>query len=77
MQNQVTKADEFLSDAQLCAMLRVTSRTTARWREDGNGPPFVRAGGRRILYRQGDLDSWLASRTFPHRAAEAVQRNAA
>ena len=72
MQNNETQADEFLSDAQLCALLRVTTRTTARWRVEGNGPSFVRAGGRRVLYRRTDLDRWLAGRTFAHRAAESV-----
>jgi predicted DNA-binding transcriptional regulator AlpA len=72
MYNTETQTDEFLSDAQLCALLHVTTRTTARWRVEGNGPAFVRAGGRRVLYRRADLDAWLAHRTFPHRAAEAV-----
>jgi predicted DNA-binding transcriptional regulator AlpA len=66
--------DEFLSDAQVCGLLHVTSRTTARWRTDGGGPVFVRAGGRRVLYRRVDLDSWISSRTFAHRAAEAVRQ---
>ena len=76
MQNQVTQADEFLSDAQLCVLLRVTTRTTARWRVEGNGPAFIRAGGRRVLYRRSDLDIWLARQTFAHRAAEAVAKAA-
>ena len=68
--------DEFLSDAQLCDLLRVSSRTTARWRNDGGGPAYIRAGARRILYRRSDLDLWLARQTAPHRAAEAVRRAA-
>jgi Helix-turn-helix domain len=72
MQNHPVQTDEFLSDAQLCAMLRVTTRTTGRWRVEGNGPAFIRAGGRRVLYRRTDLDVWLAKRTFAHRAAEAL-----
>lgn len=63
---------EYLTDPQVCALLHVVPRTTARWRSDGNGPAFVRAGGRRILYRRSDLERWLAGRTFAHRAAEAV-----
>lgn len=72
MQESETQTGEFLSDAQLCAMLRVTPRTTARWRVEGNGLPFVRAGGRRVLYRVRDVEAWLATRTYAHRAAEAV-----
>jgi predicted DNA-binding transcriptional regulator AlpA len=64
-------ADEYLTDPQLGSLLDVTGRTTSRWRRDGNGPPFVRVGKRRILYRRADVDRWLADRTFPHRAAEA------
>ena len=63
---------EFLTDAQLCARLDVTDRTTHRWRRDGGGPPFVRVGRRRVLYRRTDVDGWLAARTFAHRAAEFV-----
>jgi excisionase family DNA binding protein len=76
MQKNETQADEFLSDAQLCALLRVTPRTTARWRVEGNGLPFVRAGARRVLYRKSDVDAWLAKRTYAHRAAESVAKAA-
>jgi len=72
MQKTETQAGEFLSDAQTCDLLHVTSRTTARWRVEGSGPPFIRAGGRRVLYRRTDVERWLATRTFAHRAAEAV-----
>jgi predicted DNA-binding transcriptional regulator AlpA len=73
MQTNDTPTGEFLSDAQLCAMLHVTTRTTSRWRVEGNGPAFIRAGGRRVLYRRADLDLWLSRRTYAHRAAEAVR----
>ena len=64
--------EPFLTDAQLCERLHINSRTTMRWRRDGGGPPFVRCGARRILYRRSDVELWAASRTFAHRAAEAV-----
>lgn len=63
---------EFLTDSQVCEMLHVGSRTTMRWRRDGDGPAFVRAGPRRILYRKHDVLAWATARTFAHRAAEAV-----
>ena len=47
-------------------------RTTVRWRRDGEGPPFIRVGPRRVLYRRSDVETWLRARTFDHRAAEAV-----
>ena len=63
---------EYLTDKQLCEMLHIDERTTGRWRTDGGGPPYVRVGDRRVLYRRADVDAWLAARTFKHRAAEAV-----
>lgn len=67
-----TAVHEFLTDTQLCALLHVDARTTLRWRADGGGPPFVRVGPRRVLYRRADVEAWLAARTFRHRAAESV-----
>ena len=61
---------EFLTDAQVAELLNITSRTTLRWRRDGDGPPFVRIGPRCVRYKRSDLDAWIAAQTFPHRAAE-------
>jgi hypothetical protein len=73
------EAPEFLSDQQLADMLGVTTRTTLRWRRDGAGPKYVRAGLRRVLYRRLDVLHWAEANTFATRAAEAVagQRRAA
>jgi predicted DNA-binding transcriptional regulator AlpA len=67
---------EFLSDQQLADMLGVTTRTTLRWRRDGGGPRYVRAGLRRVLYHRQDVLNWAASRTFPTLAAETVATTA-
>jgi predicted DNA-binding transcriptional regulator AlpA len=67
-QRQAT--DDFLSDSETATKLRVNKKTTARWRTSGEGPPYVRVGPRRILYRQKDLDAWAAARTFVSHAAE-------
>ncbi len=64
--------EDYLTDAQLCLMVNVTPRTTNQWRRDGVGPAYVRVGPRRILYRRRDVETWLSSRTFRHRAAETV-----
>jgi len=66
------EAGEFLTDRQLATMLRVTTRTTMRWRRDGAGPKYVRVGLRRVLYRRSDVMIWAAGHTFETRAAEAV-----
>ncbi len=33
---------------------------TARFRSEIDGPPFIRCGARRVVYRRVDLDAWLA-----------------
>ena len=65
---------EYLTDAQLRELLQVTERTTIRWRNSALGPPFIRAGLRRVLYRRSDVEQWLAQRTFRHRAAELASK---
>ena len=65
-------ADEYLTDALFCALVHVDPRTSLRWRSDGGGPPFIRLGPRRILYARAAVNDWLATRTFAHRAEEAV-----
>ena len=66
-------ADDYLTDAQLCTLLHVAPRTTARWRADGNGPAFIRKGKYRVLYHRPTVEAWLASRTFRHHADEAAR----
>lgn len=66
------QAGEFLSDQQLAEMLGVTTRTTLRWRRNGGGPKYIRAGLRRVLYYRADVLAWIATRTFRTLAAEAM-----
>ncbi len=77
MEPQQSTAEEFLTDPQLCNKLGVDPRTSRQWRQDGAGPPYLRVGPRRILYRAADVDAWLASRTYRHRAEEVTTRKAA
>jgi excisionase family DNA binding protein len=74
---QTRDAGEFLTDQQLAELLGVATRTTLRWRRDGGGPPYVRVGVRRVLYRRAHVDAWAATRTFPTLAAEAQRHEAA
>ena len=66
-----TSEPEFLTDGQLCSLLHVDPRTTLRWRREGSGPRYVRAGLRRVLYAKTDVDAWAASRSFRSLADEA------
>lgn len=51
---------ELLTAAELARELKVSRRTLARWRSQGTGPPFVRAG-RSPRYRWADVQAWLRS----------------
>lgn len=69
---QTHEAGEFLTDQQLATMLGVTTRTTLRWRREGNGPKYCRIGPRYIRYCRTDVLAWAAENTFTTMAAEAV-----
>ncbi len=51
-------ANTLTTQNQLADLLSVSPRTLERWRVEGIGPQFTRAG-RRILYRMTDVDCWL------------------
>jgi len=48
---------------EAAVLLRLSERTLERWRVSGDGPPFARLG-RRIGYREADLETWIASRIY-------------
>jgi len=64
------RGDAYLTERQFCARYRVSPRTAQRWRVTGDGPPFVRLGPHKIVYRLSDAETWAAGRTFAHRADE-------
>ena len=47
-----------LSPEELAAMLDVGADTLREWRRLRQGPDFVKAG-KGVLYRQGDVLSWM------------------
>ncbi|MFN9094704.1 MAG: helix-turn-helix transcriptional regulator [Alphaproteobacteria bacterium] len=65
----------FLDEKSLSEFLRIPRRTLQRWRSEGGGPPFVRAGARRILYRTEAVEAWAMSREHRHRAEELVRQS--
>ncbi|MCA3356766.1 MAG: helix-turn-helix domain-containing protein [Roseomonas sp.] len=64
----------FLDEKSLSDFLCIPRRTLQRWRVTGDGPPFVRAGLRRIVYRREAVEAWAASREHRHRAAEMMRQ---
>ena len=61
-----------LSQREAAIALRLSERTLERARTTGLGPKFVKAG-RRVLYRQSDLDDWIAANVM----ASTSERRAA
>jgi hypothetical protein len=72
-----TLSGAYLTEREFSDQYNVPARTAQRWRSTGDGPPYVRLGPRRILYRVEDVERWAASRTFRHRAEELATRQAA
>ena len=62
--------DDLLTSSELAGTLKVSERTPENWRLKGTGPPFVRIGGRRILYRWRDVLEYLEGRRFSSTSEE-------
>jgi hypothetical protein len=60
----------YLTQDGFCERYHVAPRTAERWRITGDGPQWIRAGRRRIIYRLSDCEAWAESRRFAHRADE-------
>ena len=54
-------SEVFLNQAQLSQRWQVSPRTLERWRWQGEGPAFVKIGGR-VVYRLADVESYEAAR---------------
>lgn len=67
------EADCYLTEQQFCERFHVSPRTAQRWRKEGRfGPPFIRAGARRVLFRLSDCERWAEQRRFSTLAEEAA-----
>ena len=56
------KPDDYLgTPSEVAPYIHHDDRSLARWRAEGRGPCYIKAG-RRILYRKRDLDAWLNER---------------
>ena len=49
--------DTFLNQARLAGRWQLSPRTLERWRWKGEGPPFVKIGGR-VVYRLEDVEAY-------------------
>lgn len=50
-----------LSQYELARRWRLSPRTLERWRWTGEGPSFLKIGGR-VAYRLEDIEAWEAER---------------
>ena len=49
----------WLTRKEAAAFLRLSPATLANWASMDAGPPYMRLGGGRTLYRQEAIESWL------------------
>jgi hypothetical protein len=52
----------YLTTIEAAAHVKLGKSTLERMRVEGNGPTFVRATAKRVVYRLEDLDAYLAER---------------
>ena len=50
------------TQAEAAERILSTERTLARWRSEGRGPKFIKIG-RRVAYRDQDLEDFLTKQT--------------
>jgi excisionase family DNA binding protein len=53
--------ERLITGRELADYLQVSPRTVERWRYEGGGPQFVKAG-RHCRYRIADVEEWLTQR---------------
>lgn len=52
-----------LSEERAAILLDLKRQTLAKWRVEGAGPPFVKAG-RSVRYKQSDIVAFIETRAF-------------
>lgn len=64
-----------LNQVELAARLKISSRTLERWRWTGEGPAFLKIGGR-VIYRLEDVEAYENGRRCES-TVQSVQLRAA
>ena len=65
--SQASSPDTLFNPSKLVKRLgnEVSVSTLAKWRVTGQGPRFIKIG-RSVVYREGDIQQWLAEQTRNH-----------
>ncbi|MFM8856625.1 MAG: helix-turn-helix transcriptional regulator [Actinomycetota bacterium] len=66
---------ELGTPAQVAKVLHTTEASLAQMRYRGDGPIFVRAGRRRVLYRWADVDQWIKDSLHSRTDRQEVEAN--
>lgn len=64
-----------LNQVELAARLKISPRTLERWRWTGEGPAFLKIGGR-VVYRLRDIEAYENTQRFES-TAQYMHRRAA
>jgi predicted site-specific integrase-resolvase len=61
-------ATEFLTTQELCDRWKVRSDTLYRWRQNGDGPPYIKLGKdsaqhSRIIYKLSEIEAYEAEKS--------------
>ena len=53
----------YIDAPKAAALLGLSTNTLAKWRLTGAGPRYIKLG-RRVVYRQSDIEAWVAGQEF-------------
>lgn len=61
LQNECANGETLLSEEEVAIKLKLAVRTLRNWRWLGQGPPYLKLGGRSVRYSNDAVLSWVSS----------------
>jgi predicted site-specific integrase-resolvase len=52
---------KFYNQTELAETLGISPRTLEKWRQNGEGPMFIKLG-KRVAYKESDISKWINTR---------------
>lgn len=65
------KPEEMVPPGTLAVEIGVTESALAKWRTDGNGPPFCKLGHKVVRYPRSGIEAWKIARVRSRTTANA------